>query len=97
MISLPESDKRLLLVDGNSIINRSYFALAGRSSLTAPDGTPIGALNTYLNTFYKFIDEVKPTHICTLFDVHAGSVLMKLRRKQFRLPLPNHARSIWTL
>lgn len=70
MISLPESDKRLLLVDGNSIINRSYFALAGRSSLTAPDGTPIGALNTYLNTFYKFIDEVKPTHICTLFDVH---------------------------
>ena len=60
--------KRLLLVDGNSIINRAYFALAGRSSLTAPDGTPTGALNTYLNTLFKYIDEVRPTHICTLFD-----------------------------
>ncbi len=60
--------KRLLLVDGNSIINRAYFALAGRSSLTAPDGTPTGALNTYLITLFKYLDEVRPTHICTLFD-----------------------------
>jgi len=66
---LPEDTKKLLLVDGNSIINRSYFALAGRGNLTAPDGTPTGALNTYLNTLYKFIEEVKPTHLCTLFDV----------------------------
>lgn len=66
-LSLPA--KRLLLVDGNSIINRSYFAMAGRSSLTAPDGTPTGALNTYLNTLWKYLDELKPTHICTLFDV----------------------------
>ena len=66
---LPEAKKKLLLVDGNSIINRSFFALAGRGNLTAPDGTPTGALNTFLNTLYKFIDEVKPTHLCTLFDV----------------------------
>jgi len=66
---LPEGKKKLLLVDGNSIINRSFFALAGRGNLTAPDGTPTGALNTYLNTMYKFIEEIKPTHLCTLFDV----------------------------
>ena len=42
--------KRLLLVDGNSIINRSYYATAGRNNLTAPDGTPTGAVNIYLNT-----------------------------------------------
>ena len=69
MSDLPKGDRKLLLIDGNSIINRSFFALAGRSSLTAPDGTPTGALNTYLNTLYKFIEEVKPTHLCTLFDV----------------------------
>lgn len=68
MSLIPQSNKRLLLVDGNSIINRSYFALAGRGNLTAPDGTPTGALNTYLNTFYKHLEDVKPTHICTLFD-----------------------------
>lgn len=69
MPAMPERDKRLLLVDGNSIINRSYFALAGRGNLTAPDGTPTGALNTYLNTLSKFMDQVRPTHVCTLFDV----------------------------
>ena len=64
----PTGNKRLLLIDGNSIINRAYFALAGRSTLTAPDGTPTGALNTYLNIMLKYIEEVRPTHICTLFD-----------------------------
>ena len=63
--------KRLLLVDGNSIINRSYYATAGRNNLTAPDGTPTGAVNIYLNTLAKYIDEVQPTHTCTLFDLKA--------------------------
>ncbi len=58
----------LLLVDSNSIINRSYFALAGRSDLTAPDGTPTGAVNTYLNTVAKYISDIGPTHILSLFD-----------------------------
>ena len=58
----------ILLVDANSIINRSYFALAGRSDLTAPDGTPTGAVNTYLNTVSKYISEIEPTHILSLFD-----------------------------
>ncbi len=63
--------KRLLLVDGNSIINRSYYATAGRNNLTAPDGTPTGAVNIYLNTLAKYIFEVEPTHTCTLFDLKA--------------------------
>ena len=63
--------KRLLLVDGNSIINRSYYATAGRNNLTAPDGTPTGAVNIYLNTLSKYILEVEPTHTCTLFDLKA--------------------------
>lgn len=63
--------KRLLLVDGNSIINRSYYATAGRNNLTAPDGTPTGAVNIYLNTLSKYMEEVDPTHTCTLFDLKA--------------------------
>ncbi|MBO4495505.1 MAG: DNA polymerase I [Clostridiales bacterium] len=63
--------KRILLVDGNSIINRSYYATAGRNNLTAPDGTPTGAVNIYLNTLAKYMGEVEPTHTCTLFDLKA--------------------------
>lgn len=62
------SEEKILLVDGNSIINRSFFALAGRGNLTAPDGTPTGAINTYLNTVAKHIKDIEPTHILTLFD-----------------------------
>lgn len=62
------NEEKILLVDGNSIINRSFFALAGRGNLTAPDGTPTGAINTYLNTVAKHIKDVEPTHVLTLFD-----------------------------
>lgn len=61
-------EKRLLLIDGNSIINRSFYAMAGRNPLSAPDGTPTAAVNTYLNTLARYISEVKPTHTLTLFD-----------------------------
>ena len=63
-----EDEKRILLIDGNSIINRAFFALSGRSNLTAPDGTPTGAVNTFLNTVSKHIDDIRPTHIAALFD-----------------------------
>ncbi len=63
-----EGEKRILLIDGNSIINRAFFALSGRSNLTAPDGTPTGAINTFLNTVYKHIEDIRPTHIAALFD-----------------------------
>jgi len=62
------NEEKILLIDGNSIINRSFFALAGRGNLTAPDGTPTGAINTYLNTIAKHIKDIEPTHILTLFD-----------------------------
>ncbi|MBN1775886.1 MAG: hypothetical protein JW817_05420, partial [Clostridiales bacterium] len=58
-----EGEKRILLIDGNSIINRAFFALSGRSNLTAPDGTPTGAVNTFLNTIFKHIEDIRPTHV----------------------------------
>ncbi len=62
-------DKRLLLVDGNSIINRAFFALMGRAMLTAPDGTPTGALNGFFSSILSVADEYKTSAICVLFDL----------------------------
>jgi len=59
---------RLLLVDGNSIINRAYYAVIGRTQLTAPDGTPTGAVNGFFNSVLSVSDEYKPDNICVLFD-----------------------------
>ncbi len=60
---------KLLLIDGNSIMNRGYFALP--NTLTAQDGTHTNALLGFLNIFYKIYEEEKPDNIAVAFDVHA--------------------------
>lgn len=59
---------KLLLLDGNSLINRAFFGLFGRNPLTAPDGTPTGALFAFLNMFLRYRDDIQPTHLCAAFD-----------------------------
>jgi len=63
--------KSLLLIDGNSIINRAYFGIAGRSSMKASDNTPTGALYAFMNMYYKFYEETKPDYACVCFDLKA--------------------------
>jgi DNA polymerase I len=63
---LPEPT--LLLLDGNSLINRAYFGLLGRQNLTAPDGTPTGALFAFLNMYLRYRDDIQPTHVVAAFD-----------------------------
>jgi len=58
----------LLLVDGNSIINRAYYAVIGRAPMTAPDGTPTGAVNGFFNSVLSVIKDYNPDRICVLFD-----------------------------
>ena len=69
---------KLLLVDGNSIINRAFFAVIGRAPMTAPDGTPTGALNGFFNTLLSVKDEINPDKICVLFDLKAPTFRHKM-------------------
>ena len=59
---------KLLLIDGNSIMNRGYYALP--KTLTAKNGIHTNAVLGFLNIFFKVYDEEKPTHIIVAFDVH---------------------------
>ena len=75
--STPESDRTadgnrkdiVLLIDGNSIINRAYYALQSQSRLITKDGFPTFAIYGFLNIYQKYADELKPTHVCVAFDV----------------------------
>ena len=58
----------LLLIDGNSIMNRAYYAVIGRAPMTAPDGTPTGAVNGFFNSVLGVMKEYDPDHMCVLFD-----------------------------
>ncbi len=58
--------KKLLLVDGNSILNRAFF---GVRPLTTSKGLPVNALYGMLNILQKQLDLLKPDYAAVAFDV----------------------------
>ncbi|MEE1279521.1 MAG: DNA polymerase I [Oscillospiraceae bacterium] len=57
---------KLMIVDGNSILNRAFYAIR---PLSAPDGTPTNAIFGFLNIFHKYFTEEKPDAVAVCFDV----------------------------
>ena len=64
--------EKFLIIDGNSIANRAFYALP---FLSNREGEPSGAVYGFANILIKIIQQEKPTHILIAFD-HA--------RKTFR-------------
>ena len=62
-------EELLMLVDGNSIVNRAYYAFSGSSRLVTRDGFPTNAIYGFLSIFQKYYDELNPTHVCVAFDM----------------------------
>ena len=63
-----ESPKKLMILDGNSIVNRAFY---GIRMLNAPDGTPTNGVYGFLAILQRLLDEQKPDGVCVTFDVHA--------------------------
>ncbi len=67
--------KKMLCVDGNSIINRAYY---GIRNLTAHDGTPTNAIYGMINILYRHMTELEPDYFVVAFDVHAPTFRHKM-------------------
>ena len=59
---------KLLVLDGNSIINRAYY---GIKLLTTKDGQYTNAIYGFLTTFRKLLDESEPDAVAVAFDLKA--------------------------
>ena len=68
--------KKLLAVDGNSILNRAFY---GIRPLNAPDGLPTNAIYGMLNILHARISQVEPDYAAVAFDVKAPT----FRHKEF--------------
>ncbi len=79
--------KKLLIIDGNSILNRAYY---GIRMLNAPDGTPTNAVYGFLNILFKNIEEDAPDYLCVAFDVKEKTFRHKMydQYKAQRKPAP---------
>ena len=58
-------DKRLIIIDGNSIINRAFYALPDMNN---KEGLKTNAIYGFTTMLFKIIDIYKPTHISVAFD-----------------------------
>ena len=59
---------KLMVIDGNSIVNRAYY---GIRPLTTRDGLYTHAIFGFLTTLLRLQSEETPDALCVAFDVHA--------------------------
>ena len=50
---------RLVLIDGNSILNRAFYGIMGSKMLTTLDGKYTNAVYGFLAIMFKVIDDLK--------------------------------------
>lgn len=79
--------KKLVLIDGNSLLNRAYYATP---IFTTKDGTPTNAIFGFVKLMLKIIGDLKPEYMVVAFDLKAPTFRHKLYSdyKAGRKPMP---------
>ena len=82
---------KLMVIDGNSIINRAYY---GIRPLSTRDGLYTHAIYGFLTTLLRLKSEEMPDALCVTFDVHAPTFRHKASEtyKATRKPMPEELR-----
>ena len=60
--------EKVLLIDGNSIMNRAFYGIMGNKMLTTKDGHYTNAIYGFLSIMFKNMEEVKPSYMLIAFD-----------------------------
>lgn len=68
-------NKKLVLIDGHSILNRAFFGLP---DLTNSEGVHTNAVYGFLNILFKILEEEQPDYLTVAFDVHAPTFRHKM-------------------
>lgn len=83
---------KLLVLDGNSILNRAFY---GIKVLTTRNGQFTNGIYGFMNILNKLMDETKPDAVAVAFDLHAPTFRHKAydKYKAGRRPMPDELRS----
>jgi len=65
------SSNRLLIIDGNSIMNRAFYGIMSSKMLTTPEGMYTNAIYGFLAILFKELEDLKPEYIAVAFDLKA--------------------------
>lgn len=69
--------KKILLIDGNSMANRAFYATMGRMMKT-PTGISTNAVYGFFQIMFKTIEEEKPDKIIVAFDISSSEKRTKI-------------------
>jgi DNA polymerase I len=81
------SEQRLFLIDGNSLLYRSYYAIR---QLSTSQGFPTNAIYGFINTLRKIVEQEKPKYLGIVFDTGKPTIRHKVFKeyKAQRKPMP---------
>ena len=60
---------KLLLIDGNSILNRAFYGIMSSRMLQTADGTYTNAVYGFLAILFKLMEDINPEYLAVAFDV----------------------------
>lgn len=61
-------EKSLMIIDGNSVINRAFY---GVKPLSTREGFQTNAIFGFLRILKRYLSDYKPDALCVAFDLHA--------------------------
>ena len=70
--------KKLLLIDGNSIMNRAFYGIMGSKMLMTTDGKYTNAIYGFLAILFKNLEDLNPDYMAVSFDLKAKTARHKL-------------------
>ena len=70
-------NKKLLLIDGNSIMNRAFYGIMGNKMLSS-NGKYTNAVYGFLAILFKNLEDLNPDYIAVSFDLKAKTQRHKL-------------------
>ena len=69
---------KLVLIDGNSIMNRAFYGIMGGRALMTSDGMYTNAIYGFLAILFKLQEEVEPDYMVVAFDLKAPTARHKM-------------------
>ena len=68
----------MVLIDGNSILNRAFYGIMGNKMLMTSDGTYTNAVYGFLAIMFKILEDINPEYLVVTFDLKAPTHRHKL-------------------
>ena len=69
---------KLVLIDGNCIMNRAFYGIMGSKMLTTKDGKYTNAVYGFLAILFKLLEDINPNYLVVAFDLKAPTARHKL-------------------